>query len=509
VRRVGTLNLSLQRSMPIPQATSTIGFLAHWARVAPARIAVVDDSESISYKRFHDHVRAYRRALSALGVSRGHLVLVSHDRLLVHWPLLIACETLGAVSCSYPVNASIAESAVLARADFVLSLDDPPPGARRALFQRLDESWLSVVHDKRQRDHPSVPVVSLGAREVVRVTHSSGTTGWQKAMALTAGAQEHKLRALAASGALSGQDRVLLTMSFGVNSSYVLATLCLRTGQPVIRAPLCNALREHGATCCETLPIQLRAWLRTLPSDFAKPPRFAVTVIGAPLSSSLREQSLRALCTTIRGRYAANEVWPIATQVDADGVGTLCDGVECRVLDEIGEPLPTGAVGQIAVRSQSMVDGYLDDPEATREFFRDGWFHTGDLGRLVNSNRLQVIGRLDDVLNRGGLKEAPDLVEAQLREIPGVVDAGVFAARLGERAEELCVALVLGRGVGLDVVRDRVLLATQGWPEVRMQAVPALPLTPMGKLSRRALRPLFGAQPAPGREVRVTRDAVR
>jgi acyl-CoA synthetase (AMP-forming)/AMP-acid ligase II len=478
--------------MPHPAAT-TFEFLAHHAATAPARPALVVGDDTYTCARFHADAMRFSWALAELGVSRGQRVLVSHPCLYVEWLLLIACENVGAVSASYPSPAALAATRTHERADFVFADVAPPPGSRRAAFTQVDRRWIETVRGRsvhEVRDHPRV---ALGPDEAQRLTHSSGTTGAPKAMLLRRGAQEAKLEILRQSTGLTSAARILVTLPFTVNSAYLLATLCLRQGALVVAAPVAAAVRAHGITYFEVLPITLHSMLEQLPHDFVKPPQLAVKVIGAPLPARLRERALTLLCTDISCRYAANEAWPIVLDMGADGVGAVFPGVDVRILDARGEPVAAGDTGRIAVRSPWMVDGYLDDPAATRAHFRDGWFLTGDLGRLQAGHRLRLVGRSDELLNQGGLKIEPGAIEERIRAIAGVIDAAATSVPAEGAIDDLCVAVVLDRGVDVATIAPQVEAAAPGWHRLRLHRMPALPAGAFGKLDRAALRRFFAA----------------
>src|SRR5690606_11542010 len=103
-------------------------------------------------------------------------------------------------------------------------------------------------------------------------------------------------------------------------------------------------------------------------------------------------------------------------------VGRPIDGVEVRILDEQGSPLPPDETGQIAIRGHNVMKGYWGRPDATAEAITpDGWFLTGDLGRVDADGFVYVVGRLKDMIIRGGLNVYPREVEEVLHRHPDVV----------------------------------------------------------------------------------------
>ena len=172
--------------------------------------------------------------------------------------------------------------------------------------------------------------------------------------------------------------------------------------------------------------------------------------------------------------------------------GFISPLVDLRIVDEVGNPLPSGEPGEICLRGVSMMQGYWNDNEATRAAIRDGWLHTGDIGYLNEQGYLFVIDRIKDVINRFGEKIAAAEVESCLLDLSGVEETAVFALPDDVSGEAVCAAIVLRAGVLLDVadVQSHVasrLAAYKVPTKVYIRADP-LPRNPAGKLLKRTLR---------------------
>jgi acyl-CoA synthetase (AMP-forming)/AMP-acid ligase II len=152
-------------------------------------------------------------------------------------------------------------------------------------------------------------------------------------------------------------------------------------------------------------------------------------------------------------------------------------------------PLPFGQAGQIRVRTDCMVDGYLDDPEALGRIFKDGWFYSGDVGILHDAHRLQVLGRGDDVLTIGWRKIAPEVIEDLVLKLGDVADVGACAVPDRDGIDELCIA-VAGQRSADEALLRRITEAFRGLQLGRFKVVKvaSLPRTPNGKLQRKALK---------------------
>jgi O-succinylbenzoic acid--CoA ligase len=197
----------------------------------------------------------------------------------------------------------------------------------------------------------------------------------------------------------------------------------------------------------------------------------AVLVGGGPVDRSLRE---RARAAGIRA---------VATYGSAETAGgCVYDGLP---LD--GVAVAIDADGRVRIAGPTLFDGYEDDPVLTAEALVGGWFLTADAGRFDEDGRLQVLGRLDDMVVTGGVKVPAAVVAARLREHPDVVAAevaGVADEEWGQRV----VTWVVGR-LSLDEARDWVAeVHPRSWAPRELVALDELPMLPNGKVDRVALR---------------------
>jgi acyl-CoA synthetase (AMP-forming)/AMP-acid ligase II/acyl carrier protein len=162
-------------------------------------------------------------------------------------------------------------------------------------------------------------------------------------------------------------------------------------------------------------------------------------------------------------------------------------GVDVAIMDEEGELLPSEATGEIVVRGANVIEGYEDNPEANAASFTNGWFRTGDEGRLDGDGYLFITGRIKEIINRGGEKVSPREIDEVLLTHPAVAQAIAFAVPHPELGEDIAAAVVLkaGADVSEDAIRaftaDR--LAGHKMPR-QVLIVPELPKGPTGKLQR-------------------------
>ena len=221
------------------------------------------------------------------------------------------------------------------------------------------------------------------------------------------------------------------------------------------------------------------------------------------LEAALGVPVITALASTESGTVA-HQGLPPATRVRGS-VGPLL-ACEVRLVDEGGNVVAPGKVGEVEVRGDQVFDGYLDDPALNAASFVDGWFRLGDLGRFDDAGELHLVGRVKEQINRGGDKISPSEIDAVLRSLPGIADAAAFPIPHPRLGEEVVAAVVLESGAAADqealLGRAREALGANRAPR-RLWFVPSLPRTDGGKLRRADLPAWVGYDPV----VRMQPDA--
>jgi acyl-coenzyme A synthetase/AMP-(fatty) acid ligase len=238
------------------------------------------------------------------------------------------------------------------------------------------------------------------------------------------------------------------------------------------------------------LPAHVERMLSQLPAGYVAPRVMGVGSGGGIASPALRERVQAIFGSRMDNRYATNETQTICDEMDGQGLGIVAAGVDVRILDAQGQPVPPGQEGQVAVRTPAMADGYLALPQETAEVFRDGWFVTSDVGALVGRRWLRLAGRSDDLVNLGGLKVPALQLEQRLCEQPAIANAAVLAVNV--EAVSVGVALVLAPGATQEEALAQMQQALQVTGSVRVLFVGELPrMEATGKLDRMGLLRAF------------------
>ena len=180
-------------------------------------------------------------------------------------------------------------------------------------------------------------------------------------------------------------------------------------------------------------------------------------------------------------------------------VGPPVPGTQLRLLDDDGREVGVGEAGEICVRSAHVMRGYWNEPQLTKNALADGWLRTGDIGRLDDAGYLSILDRKKDLILRGGLNVFPRDVEEVLVEHPDVTAACVIGRPDPLHGEEVVAFVTLREEATLSadelVAYAREHLAAYKYPR-EIHVLSALPLTPVGKADRRALRQILTDQGA-------------
>lgn len=284
------------------------------------------------------------------------------------------------------------------------------------------------------------------------------------------------------------------TGGYGLSS----AMLTLRAGGAVMEAPAAVEataawLAASGVEYLVLSPVMLERIVHALPPGRTPNTLAALEVGGGALAPRVRALAQERLCEHVIVSYGATETgrigWGPAHRYDgmADTGGFPLPDVRVEIVGDDDAPVPPGQEGTVRLRSPRNASRYLHDADASAAVFRAGWVYPGDRGRLEPDGFLRLVGRVDDRINRGGVKFDPEAVESLMTGFGDVADVALVGFPDAAGVTRLCAVVVAGAGYDGDVFaarcRDELGIAT---PDFLME-VRALPRNANGKLLRREL----------------------
>jgi len=452
---------------------------------------VTADGVAVTYREVADRSTCAALWLREQGVAEGDVVALVLPAGVDYVALYVGAARLGAITAGINPGLTDRERALL------LGVVEPTV--------TVDESRLAVP---RFDAPPTVPSLADDPDRPVAIVFTSGTTGLPKG-AVFANRQLAAITRIDTGGTWDGGGAALAGNSFAsLGPMTKLPGNLMRGGTTYLvdRWRARHALEmtsRHRLTSVAGIPTQIALMLRDPDFDtFDLSSVRAVVMGGGPATPALVREARRRLGAVLSVRYSCTEAGiGLGTAFDAPeedaeiSVGRPHPGVELRVVDERLDAVPDGEVGEVCLRSDAVMAGYWDDPDATAAAFTaDGAVRTGDLGWIDEQGRLRLAGRRKEMYVRGGYNVHPVETEGVLAAHPAVADIAIVP-RPDDVMGEIGVAVVVARDAtsppALDDLRafGAASLAPHKLPEAVVY-VDALPLTPADKVDRRALRGL-------------------
>jgi fatty-acyl-CoA synthase len=470
--------------------------LRHAARTTPDALAATMDDAQLTFAEVDAAANRTARALAAAGVGHGDRVAWWGETSLAAMPIFGACAKLGAAFM--PVNARLGAdeaAGVLEYARPAVTIVDDAHEALATAFPFTAQDAL--LHDADTYSDDDAVEPALGERDTHVVFFTSGSTGRSKGVVLS-----NRVSYLRSYPGLledhSGGTVCMFPLFHMAGWSMTLNAWQMRCpvhfAAPDADSILATADRR-AATRLYCLPA---VWSRVLEHDRATYELSSVAACDTGTSATPPEL-LAAIKeafpgTVTRVYYGSTEAGPATLLADRDlvrkpgAVGLAPPGVSVRLTDD----------GEVCVRSELLMDGYFEHPEATAEALRPLepggplWYHSGDLGALDDEGYLSIVGRVRDVLRTGGETVAPSEVEAALADHPAVADVAVVGIPDARWGEVVCAVVVAEPGreaeIGVEALRahcdDRLAVFKQ--PR-RVELVASLPRTAATRQIQRTL----------------------
>jgi acyl-CoA synthetase (AMP-forming)/AMP-acid ligase II len=336
--------------------------------------------------------------------------------------------------------------------------------------------------------------------------YSSGTTGTPKGITHSRASLVGGVLFQATARKLQSHDVGLVAVPMftngGQSTSFVPYSMLGMTSvmMPAFDAEsVLDAICDHGVTTMFAVPTMTRELLNAYDGRDISSLREILSA-GAPMTADLMERLQSVLPNIeVTELYGLSEMngGTVLTHDERDverfgSVGRPGVGVDLRLVDDEGDPVPTGERGEILLRSTAQFSGYYGRPDLTAEAVtRDGWLRTGDIGVLDGEGFLFVVDRKKDMVISGGMNVYPKEVEDVLYLLPGVSECAVFGVPDDKWGEALCAVVVLSEAATLDDVaiieHCRSKLAKFQVPKL-VHLEPSLPKTATGKYDKQALR---------------------
>jgi carnitine-CoA ligase len=502
--------------------------LTEQAALRPDHVFLVHEdlegtSTELTYRSFLDLVDRTAVVLAARGVGPGAKVtvhLANSPEIVAVW---FALASLGAVMVpSNTANTAAELDHVVRFSDSGTVVTSPDYADRFAAFAGDPEIDLLLCREDGTRppagftavgelvaraDPSALELPEVVADDVVELLFTSGTTAKAKAVMLTHANCLHAGERCAKGLLLDQRVRYLTSLPvFHVNAQATSVLSALTVGGTVILLEQFSAsryldqVRQHEATAMSIVATQVRTLLAQSASPSDADHGLERVFYAINVTDEEKDAFEQRFGVSLINGYGLSEAMTLITLAPVFGekrwpsVGRPAHDREVRLLDPDGHEVPVGEVGEIVVRGtpgRTIMRGYYKDDRATSETIRDGWLHTGDLGRFDRFGHLYFFDRLKDVIKRAGENVSAVEVESVLLEHPDIEEAAVIGVPDPVRDEAVKAFVVLREGAELDAAAVVEYcsghLARFKVPTI-VEFSLALPRTSVGKIEKRRLR---------------------
>ena len=490
--------------------------LAFHAKEQPNHLITQFNGRNTTYSEFYEQAKRLAGYFQAKGYQQEDIIAVylnNSDYFLVCY---YACQ-LGGFSVM-PVNTKLAApevdyifthseaKALIYGADMEPILNEIPDtfakfqdtlvvGENEGLIEVLEDASITYEEVSEQEERTSV------------VFYTSGTTGKPKGVMLTASNVRAAAQIWGEAMELNSKDRMQIVAPlfhcaashvFSIPVIYAGGTIVIEEGFSPERA--LNTMEQEDITIFFGVPAMYSILLNTPKMENLQLPNLRLFTYGAAPMPYELVRKVKALYPNVKVQnlYGQTENSPAATTLKdhhaLDKVGSVGEALpqtQVQVVDEFGEPLPVGQVGEIVTKGPQVMKGYLKNEEATRRTIQNGWLYTGDLGRFDEDGLLYIVDRKKDMIIRAGENMYPVEVEEVLYQIPELLEAAVVGIPHTVYGEVPKAFVVLKEGKTL--TEEAIIsfcskqLAKYKLPE-EVVFIDSLPRNASGKVLKTALR---------------------
>jgi long-chain acyl-CoA synthetase len=481
----------------------------------PHKIALIFESKSFTYRQLDQLASRVANGLRGLGVKKGDRVALFLPNIPEFIISYLGILKLGAIAVSVNVmfkreevshvlNDCAAKIVITTEAQCkYVSTTDLPQLQQILIAEGENDKGLSLAKLMANADLRA-KAIEVEGHSPASIVYTSGTTGFSKGATLSHGNVISNMYAQNRCCRMTADDKLLL---------YLPLFHCF--GQ--------NAILNAGLNACATIVLQRRFELEQVLKNiivhnitmFFGVPTVFIKLLKANISPKVLQniryyfsaaasmpvtvvqhwQSQYGL--TIHEGYGLTETSPCACynhdlQYKFGSVGMPIENVEMKIVDSYGQQLLPGELGEIAIRGPNVMLGYWNRPQATAQAIKNGWFHTGDLGRIDEQGFFYIVDRLKDMINMSGFKVYPNEVEQVIYQHPGVAEVAIYGVPDPEKGELVKANIVTKNSQQSLTALEIKEFCSQRLANYKIPReisfVTDLPKNPTGKVLKRVLR---------------------
>ncbi|XP_020224960.1 oxalate--CoA ligase [Cajanus cajan] len=510
----------------MPPQTTLTGLLHHVARIFPSHRALsVSGKFDLTHSRLHHLVETAASRLLSAGIKPGDVVALTFSNtvefIITFLAVIRARATAAPLNAAYTAEEfefylSDSESKLL-----VTSKEGNEPAQAAASKLNIphataflaEELTLSLDHTESAPD--SLSELANDPSDVALFLHTSGTTSRPKGVPLTQHNLASSVENIKAVYKLTESDSTVIVLPLFHVHGLIAALLSSLAAGSAVALPAAG--RFSASTFWSDMVRYKATWYTAVPTvhqivlerhlknpEPVYPKLRFIRSCSASLAPAILERLEEAFGAPVLEAYAMTEASHLmaSNPLPDDGphragsVGKAV-GQEMVILDEKGEIQKGGVTGEVCIRGPNVTNGYKNNPHANSAAFQFGWFHTGDLGFFDSDGYLHLVGRIKELINRGGEKISPIEVDAVLLSHPDIAQAVAFGVPDDKYGEEINCAIIPKEGSNIDEAEvqrfSKKNLATFKVPK-KVFITDSLPKTATGKILRRLVAEHFVSQ---------------
>ncbi len=486
----------------------------------PDKECLVCDGERFTYSQLYERASRLANSLMAMGLGKGDTVAIMLRNCSQYVEIYFALASMGAVAV--PLNFMLKGKGLeflinnsQAKVLFMEEVTRDLVESVRGNLESLRQDGLVFVGSEAPDGYtayeelissgaPGDPGVPVGEDDDLIILYSSGTTGLPKGIVLT-----HRTRLAyyhwcgLEYGMLFDGVHLVTTPMYHNVACFLSQTQFYTGGKVVIMSKYdpeeCAALiKAEEVTSTFMVPTQLNLILQSRTVDRGTLTSVRTLITGAaPLATRTKEEIIGMFQCDLHEMYGLTETGLITNMKPKDALRKVrCVGqpffhMEMRVVDDQGNDVPLGEVGEIIARGPLLLRTYYRNEEAYRKSMRDGWFFSGDLGRIDEEGFLYLVDRKKDMICSGGVNIYPMDIEEALHSHPKIHESAVIGVPDDKWGEAVLAVVVLRPGESLTeqeiIGYCKENIAAYQAPK-SVVFVEALPRNPSGKVLKRELR---------------------
>ncbi|RKZ92368.1 MAG: long-chain fatty acid--CoA ligase [Candidatus Parabeggiatoa sp. nov. 1] len=483
-------------------------------RLFPNKPALLFEGQSFTYRELDEMSNRVANGLAGLGVSCGDRVALFLPNIPPFVIVYLGIQKIGAVAVSINSTFKAQETKVIltdSGASVVVTTEslrtnvpaEELPQLNTILIAEGEAQKTDIdLSDWMAKASPNAQMIDRAHDDPAVILYTSGTTGFPKGATLSHGNVILNIRMCVYTFRTHPDDRILLFLpifhNFGQNAAFntcfeACATLVLHREFEI--ESVLESIVRNKVTTFFGVPTIYTLLYDKASAEQMRSVRYYISA-AATLPVVMAKKWHDKFGVFINNGYGLSETSQVCfnhffKHKPGDSVGSPLEGIDVKIVNAEGREVASGEVGEVAIRGSNVMLGYWNRPAETAEAIKEGWFHTGDIGKMDDEGYFYIVDRVKDMINVGGLKVYPSEVENFLYQHPAVAEAAVYGVQEPLLGEQVRASVVL-KPQQVVTEEEIITFCRQQMADFKVPSiiefVDSLPKSKTGKILKRMLR---------------------